>query len=86
MNEDVFGILSNAQTLKDEVVIIKSKARKHCVEVDGMTHEDFEEHWSFNIAGAKGKGQYSVVDDEIDSDSLTEIIDEDEEIINPPFM
>ena len=82
--DDVFGVISNAMTMKDEVVIIKSKARKLCVERDGMSDEDFEEHWDYNIAGAKGQGQYSVVDDEIPIEVLEEMLDSDDELINPP--
>ena len=83
--DDVFGLISHAESMKDEVVILKSKARKQCTEKDGMSHEEFEEHWGYNIAGAKGSYSYSTVDDEIDVDRLSEILDEDEEIINPPF-
>lgn len=82
--DDVFGILSNAITCKDEVVILKSKARKVCLS-DGMSDEEFEEHWGYNIAGSKGSGSYSVVDDEIELDMLTELLEEDDDIINPPF-
>ena len=86
--EDVYGIISHARLMKDEVVIIKSKARKHCTEVDGMSNEEFDEHWDFNIAGSKGMFQYSVVDDEFDREMLDELIDNDEarEIINPRAM
>ncbi|GAH21360.1 unnamed protein product, partial [marine sediment metagenome] len=83
-NDDVFGILSNAVTCKDELVILKSKARSKCIE-DGMDHEEFEEHWDYNIAGSKGKYSYSVVDDEISFDEIGMILDEDEDIINPPY-
>jgi len=70
--DDVFGILSDAQTFEDKPVILKSKARKVCTERDGMSHEDFEDHWDLNIAGAKGKGQYSVVDDEVPLEVIQE--------------
>lgn len=85
---DVFGILSNAITCKDELVILKSKAMKHCMEIDGMTYEEFQEHWSFNIEGSKGKYSYSVVDDTLSIDDIQEILDNDEsnEIINPPYL
>jgi len=83
--DDVFGILSNAETCKEEVVILKSKARKICVENDGMSDEEFEEHWSYNIEGSKGKYSYSVVNDEIELEYLEELLDENDDIINPPY-
>jgi len=88
MHNDVFGILTNAQTGKDELVILKSKAMKSCMELDGMSYEDFLEHWDYNIAGSKGKYSYSVVDDTLESWELQEILDNDEEgeIINPPYI
>ena len=71
--DDVFGIYSDAETSEDEVVIIKSKAMKLCIERDGMTEEEFEEHWDYNIAGSKGKGSYSVVDDTLTLEEINEI-------------
>jgi len=86
-NDDVFGIITHAESCKDELVILKSKAMKVCMERDGMTYEEFQEHWDYNIAGAKGSHSYSVVDDTLESDELQDILDndEEEEIINPPY-
>ena len=81
--DDVFGILNNAISCKQEVVILKSKSRKLCMERDGMDHEEFEEHWSYNIEGSKGEISYSVVDDEIGLEELQELLVSDEEIRDP---
>ena len=83
MEQDVFGLFTNARTGKEEVVIVKSKARKHCIEVDGMTEEEFEEHWGYNIAGSKGSGQYSVIDDMDPLEVLQEYIEENTEVLDP---
>jgi len=82
--DDVYGILDNAISCEQEIVILKSKARKVCCERDGMSAEEFEEHWSYNIAGSKGKYSYSVVDDEVSIEILDEMLESDESIINPP--
>jgi hypothetical protein len=81
--DDVFGIISHARTCEDEVVILKSKARTLCMERDGMSYDEFEEHWDYNIAGSKGQGSYSVVDDEISHEMLGEMIEEDPDIFDP---
>ena len=85
---DVFGIIRHATTCKEELVIMKSKAMKHCMEVDGMSWEEFQEHWDYNIAGSLGKHSYSTVDDTLMPDELQELLDNDEdgEIINPPYL
>lgn len=85
-DNDVFGVLSNAKDGSREIVILKSKAKDQCMYGDGMTEEEFEEHWSYNIEGSKGKYSYSVVDDTLYQDMLEEMIDNDEDLINPPYI
>lgn len=70
--DDVFGIHTDAITGKDSIVILKSKAYISCTEIDGMTDEQFEEHWNYNIAGSKGESSYSVVDDTLTLEEIRE--------------
>ena len=80
MNENisnVFGLMRRNRDGQEEIVIVKSKARKHCVDIDGMSHEEFEEHWDYNIAGSLGLSEYCTIDDEIDAYILGEIISEE---------
>ena len=80
MNEntpDIFGIMRRNHDGQDEIVILKSRARMHCVGVDGMTHEEFEEHWDYNIAGSLGLTEYCTVDDEIEIETIHENMSED---------
>ena len=85
-DDDVFGIITHAESGKQEIVILKSKAMELCMKRDGMSLEEFEEHWDYNIEGAKGRYSYSVVDDTLTSEMIADYIDNDEdnEIINPP--
>jgi len=81
---DIFGLMRRNRDGREEIVIVKSKARIHYVDIDGMSHEEFEEHWDYNIAGSLGLSEYSTIDDEIDSYILNEIeSEEDSGIINP---
>ena len=79
-NENIYGLMEDARTGKRQVVIIKSLARSRCVNEDGMTDEQFEEHWDYNIAGSKGVGQYSVVDDEVTDEQYHELFLEENDI------
>jgi len=52
------------------IVILKSKSRQEFLSSatpqegdDQSLDEQFEEHWSYNIAGAKGSGSYPTIDD-----------------------
>lgn len=85
-NDDVFGLIRHADTCKTEIVILKSKAITQMMEVDGMSYEEADEYYEYNIAGALGEHSYSCVDDTITEDMLSEMLDEDDnEIINPPY-
>lgn len=79
---DIFCLMRRNRDGREEVVILKSKARKHCVDVEEMTHEEFEEHWGYNIAGSLGLTEYCTIDDEIDMEILQEMM-EDGDIIDP---
>jgi len=81
---DVFVLMRRNRDGQEEVVILKSRARRHCVDIDGMTDEEFEEHWDYNIAGSLGLTEYCTVDDEMDQEIMQEMMDEDEHgIIDP---
>ena len=84
MNEDIFGVIRHADNCQDEIVILKSKAMAHLIEVDGMDYDEANEYYEYNIAGALGDRSYSCVDDTLLPDIIEEIIDEGE-IINPPY-
>ena len=73
---DVFGIYKDAMTGLESVVIVKSKAIRHMIEHDGMTEEDAEGNWDYNIAGSLGRYQYSVIDDMVDSEIIADLVDE----------
>lgn len=80
---DIFGLMRRNRDGQDEIVILKSKSRIYHVDC-GMTHEEFEEHWDYNIAGALGLSQYSTIDDEIEIETINEMMNEDEHgIIDP---
>ena len=87
LGDDVFGLLTHAEStnLQVEVVIVKSKAIAKML-ADGMSEEEAEEHWEYNIAGSYGSGSYSCVDDMVDQEILAEILENEEgEICDPPF-
>lgn len=73
--DDVFCVYRNSKTGKSEVCILKSKAMASFMECDKMTYEEAEEFFNFNVAGAMGKGQYSIIDDSMDLEYLRELID-----------
>jgi hypothetical protein len=68
--DDVFGIHTDSITLKSSAVIIKSKAISKMIGQDGMTPEEAEEFWDYNVAGSYGRFQFSVVDDMIERESI----------------
>lgn len=78
---DVFCIYRNSKTGKEEVCILKSKAIK-CLMKDGMTEDEAEEYYGFNIEGAMGSGQYSCIDDTVDPDVILRLA-ENKEIYDP---
>lgn len=80
---DVYGLITHADSVKSEVVILKSKAIRNCIN-DGMSEEDAEEFYDYNIAGAYGDGSYSCVDDDLDPETLQSMVDEDPSISVPP--
>lgn len=72
MNTKCFALLIDADTGEEKPVILKSRALKHFIEVDGMSAEDALEFWDFNTEGSKGSDSYSVVDDTLDNDEIAE--------------
>jgi hypothetical protein len=79
------GLLTHADTMVTEVVIVKSKAIEQMKSEDGMSEEDAQEHWDYNIAGSLGASSYSCVDDTLCPDQLDEILENDSDIINAPI-
>lgn len=80
---DVYGIHRDAVTLESTVVIIKSKALKALVD-GGMSDEEADEFFEYNVAGSLGEGQYSVVDDTIEVGLLQEMLEDPEcEVVDP---
>lgn len=83
-NPDVFTLMRRNRDGNHEIIILKSKARKHCVDIDKMTHEEFDEHWSYNIEGSLGLSSYCTVDDEIEEECLNQMLNEENHgIIDP---
>jgi hypothetical protein len=81
---DVFALMRRNRDGQEEVIILKSKARRHCVDIDEMSDEEFEEHWSYNIAGSLGLTEYCTVDDELDQEIIEEMMyEEGHGIIDP---
>ena len=81
---DVFALMRRNRDGQEEVIILKSKARRHCVDIEEMSDEDFEEHWGYNIAGSLGLTEYCTVDDEIEQEVIQEMMNEDDHgIIDP---
>ena len=83
-NDDVFGVIFHADRMVSEMVILKSKAIAKLMD-DGMDEEEALEYYDYNISGAYGDCSYSCVDDTMSSDEITEMLDNDEDIVNPPF-
>lgn len=83
-NDDVFGVIFHADRMESELVILKSKAIANFI-ADGMSEEEAYEYYEYNVSGAYGDSSYSCVDDTLDLESITEMLDDDDEIVNPPF-
>lgn len=82
--DDVFGLITHAEGIQTELVILKSKAIANCIK-DGMSEEEAEEFWDYNIAGSYGSSSYSCVDDTISSEEIIDLLDNDDTIVNPPY-
>lgn len=82
--DDVFGLITHADNMKTEVVILKSKAIANMIK-DGMDEEEAQEYWDFNITGSYGNGSYSCVDDTLELSEIVDILDNDDTIVNPPY-
>jgi len=81
--DDVFGVLTSAIDSTKEIVILKSRAIKQFIN-DGMTVDEANEYYYYNVEGCKGSQAYSVVDDELSSEEIKEYLEEDESLIDPP--